>query len=274
MTGRSWPSGEERLGRDRDERDLRSRHRDLDGDRTDAAPRYAHSATLLPDGRVLVVGGWSVSGANALLSAEVYTPATRRWAAAGPLHVARAGHTATLLTNGCVLVAGGRDRAEVTPTAEEYDPATDSWSLTAGPLQLGRDGHTATLLKNGTVLVAGGRLGTDQVTGSSEVYDPASRTWHPVGAMGVARADHQATLLPGRTVLAFGGLGNGLDLDSAEAYDAATGARAPAPAMQAPPGAGASATLLSDGRVLSTGGARPSSTTPRPGPGRRRREPA
>jgi uncharacterized repeat protein (TIGR01451 family) len=215
--------------------------------------RHAHSATLLPDGRVLVVGGWGAPEASALLSAEAYDPATRRWTAVSPLHVARAGHTATLLTSGHVLVAGGRGDTGVAASAEEYDPETDIWSLTTGPLHDAREGHTATLLADGQVLVAGGRLANGHPTGVSEVYAPGTGTWHLVGAMSGARAGHQATLLPGGTVLAFGGRNDGLDLDSAEEYDATTGIWTAARPMPVPPGDGASSALLPDGRVFSAG---------------------
>jgi hypothetical protein len=67
---------------------------------------------------------------------------------------ARTFHTATLLANGTVLVAGG---GEDNSTAEVYDPATGSFSITGG-MEIGRSGHTATLLPNGSVLVAGGGI--------------------------------------------------------------------------------------------------------------------
>ena len=68
--------------------------------------RVFHTATLLPNGKVLVAGG-SDSRTAALASAELYDPATGTWSATGSLNTARYDHTATLLTNGMVLVAGG-----------------------------------------------------------------------------------------------------------------------------------------------------------------------
>src|SRR5438128_1946311 len=95
--------------------------------------RPGHSATLLPNGKVLVVGGFSVAGV--LASAELYDPSTGTWSFTGSLNVPRVGYTATLLGNGKVLVAGGYansccQQSDLTNTAELYDPATGEWSFT------------------------------------------------------------------------------------------------------------------------------------------------
>jgi len=118
-----------------------------------ATARDSHTATLLPNGEVLVAGGF---GGNA--SAELYDPATGTWTATGSLITARGGHTATLLPNGKVLAAAGFSVNYPYPclsSAELYDPATGTWA-TANNLAHVRSGHTATLLPNGNVLVAGG----------------------------------------------------------------------------------------------------------------------
>jgi len=104
---------------------------------------------LLPNGQVLVAGGFN--GSHALISAELYDPATGVWTATGSMATARVGHTATLLPNGQVLVAGG----VYTGSAELYDPATGVWTATKS-LGRSRYGHAATLLLNGEVLVSGG----------------------------------------------------------------------------------------------------------------------
>jgi hypothetical protein len=69
--------------------------------------RYEHTATLLPIGNVLVVGGFT-SSSGIVASAELYDPGTNTWSAAGNLATARGLHTATLLPSGKVLVAGGQ----------------------------------------------------------------------------------------------------------------------------------------------------------------------
>src|SRR5207253_2443209 len=117
-------------------------------------PRVDHTATLLPNGKVLVAGGFN-DGSGALASAELYDPATGRWARTGSLNFARYHHTATLLPNGQVLVAGGDGSDGILSSVELYNPATEKWTPT-GFLETARDSHTATLLQNGKVLVTGG----------------------------------------------------------------------------------------------------------------------
>jgi hypothetical protein len=116
--------------------------------------REVHTATLLPNGKVLVAAGYNGSY---LASAELYDPASGTWSATGSLATARYLHTATLLPNGKVLVAGG-DNGVSLASAELYDPESGSWTAT-GSLVTPRDSHTATLLAEGKVLMAGGFLG-------------------------------------------------------------------------------------------------------------------
>src|ERR1035438_8874987 len=189
-----------------------------------AAPRVFHTATLLPSGKVLIVGGYGSSG-GLLSSAELYDPASGTWTTTGALATAREYHTATLLPNGMVLVVGGETNNQIIlgnnslASAELYNPATGHWTAT-GPLKYGRYQHTATLLQNGKVLVAGGTGYSP--TATAELYDPAAGTWTTTGAMSTARAQHTATLLPDGRVLAGGGnstIGWPVPGPSAELYD-------------------------------------------------------
>jgi N-acetylneuraminic acid mutarotase len=129
------------------------------------------SATLLPNGSVLVAGGAPDNGGT--VRPEVYNPATNRWSLTPPLLHGRQSHSATLLANGLVLVAGGTDSSlvgGVTATGELYDPTTNRWSLT-GSMNVARSGQTATLLKDGRVLVVGGQfLGNLRTV---ELYTPS-----------------------------------------------------------------------------------------------------
>src|ERR1035441_7015469 len=221
------------------------------------APRAFHTATLLPNGKVLIVGGYGSSG-GLLSSAELYDPASGTWTTTGALATAREYHTATLLPNGKVLVVGGETNNQILgnpslASVELYDPATGRWTAT-GALKYGRYQHTATLLQNGKVLVAGG-TGYSPTT-AAELYDPASRTWTTTGAMSTARAQHTATLLPdGRVLTAGGGSTFGLPPPgpSAELYDPVTGT------WTGTGGLGTNrfahtATLLPNGKVLAIGG--------------------
>ena len=189
-----------------------------------AAARFNHTATLLSDGNILLVGGEDqfaipLHGDNV----EVFNPNLGTCTPTAPLEPARAYHTATRLLDGRVLVAGGVN--EIGPATENsqiftYVPGTanGTWGPT-GPLNKRRQGHTATLLQGtaaqcgsncGKVLVAGGMTeppGTNpRVTNIAELFDPASNSWTSIpNFMNSRRYLHTATLLPNGTVLVAGG---------------------------------------------------------------------
>jgi N-acetylneuraminic acid mutarotase len=219
--------------------------------------RSAHTATLLPDGKVLVVGGFtdSSTGVVTLDSAELYDPATRSWTFTGSLAQPRAGHAATLLPNGRVLVVGGGLGTETAGTAELYDPATGAWTPT-GSLNTPREAFTATLLATGKVLVAGGVDSSDETLRSAELYDPVTETWSYTEALLWPRLLHTATALQDGRVLVVGGWDsdfNQLSIAAAELYDPVAGTWSSAlPLSQAR--AFHTATGLEDGRVLVAGG--------------------
>ncbi len=210
--------------------------------------RKAHTATSLPNGNVLVVGG--TGGSGALASAELYNPGNATWSAVGPLARARSGHTATLLPNGNVLVVGGTADTSALASVELYNSATATWS-TVTPLARARSGHTATLLPNGNVLVVGG--GDGKGDSSAELFNPASNIWIRAAALNSARIRHSATLLPSGSVLVAGGYASITDPTSIERYDPATDTWSIA-AAQIKPRTWHTATLLPNGKLLIAGG--------------------
>jgi hypothetical protein len=166
--------------------------------------RYNHTATLLPNGLLLVAGGYNYSY---IASSELYNPATGTWATTGSLNTARQNHTATLLPNGLVLVAGGNDEGGELASCELYNPATGTWTTT-GSLNNAREGHTATLLPNGLVLVVAGVYlynGSGFPLIICELYNPATGIWTTIASLSTARDGHTATLLPNGLVLVAGG---------------------------------------------------------------------
>lgn len=202
-------------------------------------PRALHTATLLPNGKVLAVAGAGPGGAeprnaNQLASAELYDPVTETWTATGSLtgtttppasntpRGARLGHTAALLDKGAcasncgkVLIAtgvGGVGAGPAVASAELYDPSTGTFTAT-GSLDQARQGQSAVVLPNGKVLVAGGfhdpfaTVSPDVNTG--ELYDPATGTWSASGSLTARRYGSTATLLDNGQVLAAGGAGGG-----------------------------------------------------------------
>jgi large repetitive protein len=223
-----------------------------------STPREAHTATLLADGRVLIVGGNDANG-HALTSAEVFDPTTGTFAATGSMTTARGYFTATRLADGRVLVAGGNPGAwtyngPMVDSAEIYDPKAGTFS-DAGSLAHSRAFHTATLLADGRVLLTGGTNGGGDLQ-SAEVYDPPTGTFSLTGAMVAARIYHTATLLAdGRVLVAGGGsdYANRNFLRSAELFDPRTGTFSRTGSM-ADTRTYHTATLLADGRVLVTGG--------------------
>lgn len=175
--------------------------------------RWGHTATLLPDGKVLVTGGalFPPSGSGKVFaSAELYDPNSGLWTATGSLAEARVGHIAILLGNGRVLVLGGSVNGSGggSPSAEMFDSSTGRWAVTANMTTV-RSDYTATLLQDGRLLVAGGvggpLDGAQIPLSSAELFDPRDGSWTATAPMASARSGHFAVLLADGTVLVSGG---------------------------------------------------------------------
>ena len=177
--------------------------------------RDYHTATLLPNGNVLVAGGYGAG------TGELYNPYTGTWSPGGTMVTIQMMHSATLLPNGQVLIAGGLAGNMPTKFCELYDPASNSWKST-GAMITSRDGHPAVLLPNGRVLVAGGGSYTRPKyykVAAAELYNPATGTWTATGSMSTGRYQQGSALLINGLVLAAGGLSNSLvALNTAELY--------------------------------------------------------
>jgi hypothetical protein len=237
--------------------------------------QWGFAATLLTNGKVLIAGGVKQSNAccNIAAAPQLYDPATGTYSLAGPYadmqfhdpYYGTFGLTyaaATLLSDGKVLILSE-------PSAELYDPATDTFSVTGSMVAVDEGGvwgkpteiayRTATLMKNQNILVAGGSPAYydtgDFPLSRAELYDPAG-TFTATSSMHVARFAHTANLMPDGTVFIIGGV-FGASYNSstplAEFYNPSTGAFS-TPAWMNAARSFHQATLLLDGRVLITGG--------------------
>jgi hypothetical protein len=250
--------------------------------------QWGFTATLLTNGKVLFTGGTNgqdvYSDVAIAAAPQIYDPTTGAFSLAGPyadLHVyifpdgSSAGTSgltsvpATSLSDGKVLILSE-------PSAELYDPATNTFSVTGSMVAVDEGGawgkptqiiyRTATLMKNEKVLVAGGNPEYydtgDFPLSRAELYDPAG-TFTATNSMHVARFAHAATLMPDGTVLITGGRTGAFFEATAlgELYNPSTDAF-PAQVYMNTGRSFHQATLLLDGRVLVTGGLMASNTYP------------
>lgn len=213
-------------------------------------PRSGHTATLLPNGKVLIAGGMR-RNQDFYSSAELYDPATGKFQFTGEMHQRRVGHVAVLLKSGKVLIAGGWVGGGGTDTADLYDPATGKFaSISKMTARRGRP--TATLLPDGNVLIAGGEERDTQSLASAEIFRSETLTFQPTGAMRHPRVSHTATLLNDGRVLIAGGYADAVS-STAELYDPKTGTFTETGGLTTPR-CKHTAGPLPDGRVLVAGG--------------------
>ncbi len=184
-------------------------------------PRSGHSATLLPDGKVLIAGGMR-RNQDFYKSAELYDPATGKFQPTGEMNQRRVGHIAVPLPSGKVLIAGGWVGMGGTDSAELYDPATGNFTAIAAKMTTPRGRPSATVLANGDVLIAGGERRDNESLATAEIFHVKTLSFQATGAMHHARISHTATLLKDGRVLIAGGYGDSV-FAGAELYDPSSG---------------------------------------------------
>jgi hypothetical protein len=168
-----------------------------------ATPRASGTATLLADGRVLLVGGYPGEGQAPTASAEVYDPDADGFAPVGDLGTARADQSATLLPDGRVLVAGGSDANGVAlDTTEYFDPRTGAFTP-GPPLLRPRAAHVAVL--SGSALVLAGGTEDTAAIAATEVLDVRGGGWTAGPELSTPRVKTGAVPLGDGEVFVVGG---------------------------------------------------------------------
>jgi trimeric autotransporter adhesin len=212
--------------------------------------RADSSAVLLPDGRILVIGGNGTSGPVA--TSELFG-VDGSISAAAPMNVARSNEVSVVLQGGRVLVAGGTVAGGgATNAAETYDPIADSWSSLAGGMTEARSGARAALLQDGRVVIAGGQS-SGVASSTIEIFDPTSGAFTFAGALSSPRTQHAMAILADGRVMVIGGSNGSAPVASTDIYDPVAATVTPGPSLGVAR-YGHSATTLLDGRVLVTGG--------------------
>jgi N-acetylneuraminic acid mutarotase len=235
-------------------------------------PRSMSLCITLNDGRILVTGGLDENG-DVLNSCEIYDPTTETFSMTGSMNVARARHKINLLPDGKILVSGGSAVLSISndpsdtlngshSSTEIYDPATETWSISAD-MSIKRVAHATSTLPNGDILISGGLTPAGMfptVAVSTEIYKVATETIEPAADMLTGRSEHLLTSLSDGTILATGGgtlqMSPSFDvvaLTATEIYDSNVDTWTAAADMSVGR-AGHSAFIFDDGKVLLPGG--------------------
>ena len=181
------------------------------------------TATRLPDGRILLIGGENTSGISDTVS--VWDPSTNTTTpTSNTLRYGRAWHTATILPDGLILILGGHGRnKQLVEVAEVYNPNTNAFTALSIPGLTPRARHTATLLSDGQVLIAGGTSTNGEPVHNAEVWNSVEPGTGAAIASDIQRRNHTATLLPDGRVLIWGGSDTGgRTLSNGELFDPLT----------------------------------------------------
>jgi hypothetical protein len=201
--------------------------------------RSGHTATVLANGKVLVVGG---AGSAAASSAEIYDPSQNSWTLTASPSCGRTSHAATLLADGRVLVTGGT----VCPqTAEIFDPVAQIW-VTAASIPIAYPGPTVSLLlQDHRVLVAGAN--------GADVYDPVANTWTATSGLAALSNPAGALLSNGSAIILDNNCGSGVT--TPQSFNPATNTWTAGATLTACSVLNPTATTMAAGTVLVTGSA-------------------
>jgi MYXO-CTERM domain-containing protein len=216
-----------------------------------AVPRFSHTATLLADGRVLVVGGSQTNGKTAAQTAEVYDPSTSTWATVGKLAETRDSHTAARLADGRAIVVGSLhgNLGGRTASTELYDPTQGTFS--PGPsMAVARGQHAMAQTSTGALVVVGG-VGPGS-NNRVEILDPAAVAWTNAGVT-VGRQAPVAVALADDRVLVAGGYADAGNTSAVELVDPKTVVTTAVGSLTQPRSSIVGA-RLDDGTVLLVGG--------------------
>jgi hypothetical protein len=211
-----------------------------------APGRSLATVTLLPDGRVMLVGGQNERQGNdptttpatsqsVSRTTHLYDPATGTWTDGPPLATARYSHSTVLLTNGKLLVAGGVGPQNIggrtsLASAEIYDPVANAWTP-AGSMNVPRVNFGMITLPNGKVLAIGGSSNSNNtpLLATTEIYDPDANTWAYTsnGTAQTTLSEQKFHLSPillstGEVVVAGGSTGGGTSSSAVEVFDPAS----------------------------------------------------
>ena len=205
-------------------------------DEAAAGIAMGQSATLLPDGRWLMLGGLGANGPMG--KATIWDPRDGSTVElSARLARPRAWHTATLLADGTVLVLGGLGaHGGVVGPAELFALETGASALSVPAGASLRMRHTATVLTDGRVLVAGGVSDEGEPLDTAELWDIPARVVSPAPAHLIGpRAGHEAMLAADGSVILWGGVdGQGRPVTDGERFDVEQSRFA---SVRTPPGA-------------------------------------
>ena len=211
--------------------------------------RAFHTATLLSNGKVLIVGGVGADGSTALNTAEIFDPATNTFSPVGNLNSKRFFHTANLLPDNRVLIAGGFDSLNLKST-EIFDPVANQFSV--GPdMNMPRTHHASTSLIDGRIFLVNGLiLGSIM---SVDIYNPSANIFTSATSSAEQLGLSVNTLLSGKVSILGGKLFNQPNGQTAEIFDPADNSFVEIGPMLISGIARDSAVLLNSGQVLFIG---------------------